>query len=82
MFIFVLQVRNGMKKMNPIFTAGDKVRQISGGPEMTVRGNHFDVFSNEVCEDKYDCIWFEKNKAGKQEVHYCAFDVTDLMKSE
>ena len=52
------------------FLPGDKVRLKSGGPEMTIRGKHYDVMTNEYSEDMLDCIWFAKNKDGKEEVHY------------
>ena len=52
---------------------GDKVRLVSGGPEMTVRGQHFDVLRNELRDNMYDCVWFEINAEGKNEVHYCPF---------
>ena len=64
------------------FITGDKVRLVSGGPDMTVRGMHFDVLANEYREDMYDCIWFEKTKEGKKEVHYCPFNEGELRKVE
>lgn len=64
-------------KLNP----GETVRLISGGPDMTVRGMHFDVLANEYSDKMYDCIWFEKDEHGKQEVHYCPFYVHELIKS-
>lgn len=60
---------------------GDKVRLISGGPEMTVRGNHYDVLINEYNANIIDCIWFSKNKEGKQEVHFCPFQSNELIKT-
>jgi len=68
--------------MEPKFTTGDKVKLISGGPDMTIRGIHFDVLSNEYRPDMFDCIWFEKNKDGKKEVHYCPFYADELVKAE
>ena len=68
--------------MEPKFVTGDKVRLVSGGPEMTVRGVHFDVIANEYSDDMYDCIWFENNKDGKREVHYCPFYTNELIKAE
>ena len=62
------------------FIAGDKVKLVSGGPEMTVRGKHFDVLANEYSENMFDCIWFAKNKDGKEEVHYCPFSAQELVK--
>jgi uncharacterized protein YodC (DUF2158 family) len=62
------------------FIPGDKVRLITGGPDMTIRGAHFDVLTNEYRDDMYDCIWFEINKLGKQEVHYCPFYEHELLK--
>ena len=68
--------------MEPKFNAGEKVRLISGGPEMTIRGAHFDVLVNEYRDNMFDCIWFEKNKDGKQEVHDCPFYAHELIKTE
>lgn len=62
------------------FVAGDKVVLISGGPEMTIRGQHYDVLANEYSSDMYDCIWFAKNKEGREEVHYCPFNAAELIK--
>lgn len=62
------------------FKVGDKVRLVSGGPEMTVRGPHYDVLSNMYNPNMYDCIWFAKNKDGKDEVHYCPFSIHELEK--
>ena len=61
---------------------GDKVRLVSGGPEMTVRDSHYDVLANEYSPSMYDCIWFDKDKNGKEEVHYCPFNVDELIKIE
>jgi uncharacterized protein YodC (DUF2158 family) len=66
--------------METKFTTGDKVRLISGGPDMTIRGIHFDVLSNEYRNDMFDCIWFDKNKDGKKEVHYCPFHQDEIVK--
>jgi uncharacterized protein YodC (DUF2158 family) len=66
--------------MEKIFMPGEKVKLISGGPEMTIRGLHFDVLSNEYRSDMYDCIWFEKNEKDKQEPHYCPFFIHELIK--
>lgn len=63
------------------FAPGDKVRLISGGPEMTVRGNHYDVLANEYSKNMLDCIWFAKNKDGKEEVNYCPFQVEELVRT-
>lgn len=62
------------------FVVGDKVQLASGGPLMTVRGQHYDVLSNEYRNDMYDCIWFAKNKDGREEVHYCPFGAGELIK--
>jgi uncharacterized protein YodC (DUF2158 family) len=59
--------------MASTFNPGEKVMLVSGGPEMTIRGLHFDVLANEYNDKMFDCIWFEKDKDGKQEVHYCPF---------
>ena len=64
-----------------IFEPGDKVRLVSGGPEMTIRGNHYDVLANEYKPNIFDCIWFAKNKDGKEEVHYCPFQDVELEKT-
>jgi uncharacterized protein YodC (DUF2158 family) len=61
------------------FNPGVKVKLKSGGPDMTIRGVHFDVLTNEYSADMYDCIWFEKKNDGKQEVHYCPFYVHELV---
>lgn len=66
--------------METKFSAGDKVKLVSGGPEMTVRGLHYDVLANEYTTNMFDCIWFDKNKDGKEEVHYCPFLDSELVK--
>jgi uncharacterized protein YodC (DUF2158 family) len=63
------------------FNIGEKVRLTTGGPDMVIRGTHFDVLTNEYRENMYDCIWFEKNEHGKQEVHYCPFYEDELIKA-
>jgi uncharacterized protein YodC (DUF2158 family) len=68
--------------MEPKYSPGDKVRLVSGGPEMTVRGPHFDVLANEYSESMVDCIWFARNKDGKDEVHYCPFGIAELVKTK
>jgi uncharacterized protein YodC (DUF2158 family) len=65
--------------MEPKFIPGDKVKLISGGPDMTIRDMHFDVLANEFSANMYDCIWFETNKNGKREVHYCPFYADELI---
>ena len=62
------------------FIPGDKVRLVSGGPEMTIRGQHYDVLVNEYRPNTFYCIWFAKNKDGKEEVHYCPFQGEELIK--
>lgn len=62
------------------FSPGDKVRLVSGGPEMTIRGLHYDVLANEYSKNMFDCIWFARNKDGKEEVHYCPFQAEELIK--
>ena len=64
------------------FKPGDKVRLVSGGPDMTIRGVHFDVLANEYSGNMYDCIWFEKDNTGRQEVHYCPFYSHEIIKNE
>ena len=49
---------------------------------MTIRGSHFDVWSNEYKDDMFDCIWFDKNREGKEEVHYCPFYSHELVKTD
>ena len=66
--------------MEPKFITGDKVRLVSGGPDMTIRGTHFDVLANEYRNNMFDCIWFEKTREGKKEVHYCPFYAEELLK--
>ena len=68
--------------MNKHFIAGDKVKATSGGPEMTIRGPHYDVDTNEYCKTKFDCIWFAKAKDGKEEVRYRPFDEDELVKTK
>ena len=68
--------------MGQKFLTGDKVKLNTGGPEMTIRGIHYDVLANKYNNDMYDCIWFEKNKDGKREVHYCPFYSDELTKIE
>lgn len=68
--------------MDTHFIPGDKVRLISGGPEMTIRGQHYDVLANQYSADMFDCIWFDKNKDGKEEVHYCPFREEELVKTK
>ena len=64
------------------FNPGDKVKLVSGGPEMTIRGQHYDVLANEYISNMFDCIWFDKNKDGKEEVHYCPFQAEELQKTK
>lgn len=61
------------------FVAGDKVRLTSGGPEMTVRGLCYDAQTNEYRKNMFDCIWFAKNKDGKDQVHYQPFHRKELI---
>ena len=68
--------------MEPKFVTGDKVRLISGGPDMTIRDLHFDVLKNKYSDSRYDCIWFENNKEGKRIVNYCPFHADELIKAE
>ena len=49
---------------------------------MTIRGPHYDVLANEYSNTKFDCIWFAKNKDGKEEVHYCPFERDELVKTK
>ena len=67
--------------MASVYNPGEKVKLVSGGPEMTIRGQHFDVLANEYNDKMFDCIWFEKDKDGKQEVHYCPFYTHELIKA-
>jgi len=62
------------------FSPGEIVKLVSGGPEMTIRGPHFDVLANQYDPDMLDCVWFELNNSGKQEVHYCPFYAHELVK--
>ncbi len=66
--------------MEPKFLTGDVVRLVSGGPNMTIRGSHYDVLANEYKLDMFDCIWFDKNKEGRKEVHYCPFHYLEIEK--
>lgn len=63
------------------FVPGDKVRHVSGGPEMTIRDNHYDVFANEYCTNIFDCIWFARNQDGMNEVNYRPFPAAELVKN-
>ena len=62
------------------FSSGDKVRLVSGGPDMTIRGKHYDVLAIKYSVNMFDCIWFARNKDGKEEVHYCPFQAEELIK--
>ncbi len=66
--------------MKTIFEQGDKARLVTGGPEMTIRGQHYDVIMNEYKADIVDCIWFVKNNSGKEVVCYSPFGVDQLVK--
>jgi uncharacterized protein YodC (DUF2158 family) len=68
--------------MAPKFVTGDIVRLISGGPDMTVRGVHFDELTNKYKDNIYDCIWFENSTDGKREVHDRPFSGDELIKAE
>ena len=68
------------KSMELQFSPGDKVRLVSGGPEMTIRGKHYDVLANTYSDNMFDCIWFARNKEGREEVHYCPFQAEELVK--
>ncbi len=61
------------------FFPGAKVRLISGGPEMIIRGVHFDVLTNQYNDNMYDCLWYELNQERKREVHYCPFYKEELV---
>ena len=63
------------------FDPGDKVSLVSGGPEMTIRGVHFDVLENRYDDAIYDCIWYEHTKEGKREPHYCPFYAGELVRA-
>jgi uncharacterized protein YodC (DUF2158 family) len=64
------------------FEQGDKARLVSGGPEMTIRGQHYDVVKNEYKTDIVDCIWFVKNNNGKEVVCYSPYNVDELVKTK
>jgi uncharacterized protein YodC (DUF2158 family) len=68
------------KYMEQQFLTGNKVRLVSGGPDMTIRGIHYDVLANEYRNNMFDCIWFEQTREGKREVHYCPFYANELIK--
>lgn len=65
--------------MQQEFKSGDIVRLVSGGPDMTVGGIHYDVLANEYVPDMYDCVWFEKGSDPKQDVHYGVFSKEELV---
>lgn len=67
--------------MKVVFEQGDKARLVTGGPEMTIRGPHYDVVMNEYKKDIVDCIWFAKNKTGKEVVCYSPYSVDELVKT-
>jgi uncharacterized protein YodC (DUF2158 family) len=69
------------RNMAQKFIIGDTVKLISGGPDMTIRGLHYDVSANEYQENMFDCIWFDKNKDGKKAIYYCPFNAAELMKA-
>jgi len=48
---------------------------------MTIRGVHYDVLVDEYDSNMFDCIWFERTKDGKKEVHYCPFYADELVKA-
>lgn len=68
--------------MKVIFEQGDKARLVTGGPEMTIRGQHYDVVKNEYTTDIVDCIWYAKNKNGKEVVCYSPYSVDELVKTK
>lgn len=68
--------------MDAHFMPGDKVTLVSGGPVMTIRGNHYDVLANEYRDNILDCIWFAANQNGKEEVCYSPFQNTELVKAK
>lgn len=66
--------------MKVSFEQGDKARLVSGGPEMTIRGLHYDVVNNLYKTDVVDCIWFVKNNSGKEVICYSPYSVDELIK--
>ena len=69
------------KRMDLQFFSGEIVQRASGGPMMTIRGVHYDVLVDEYDSNMFDCIWFERTKDGKKEVHYCPFYADELVKA-
>jgi uncharacterized protein YodC (DUF2158 family) len=65
--------------MKSKFESGDVVKLISGGPNMTIHGIHYDVLANQYVQDMFDCVWFEKDNDPKQEAHYGPFGADDLV---
>lgn len=65
--------------MEVSFKQGDKARLVTGGPEMTIRGPHYDVVKNEYKTDIVDCIWFVKNNNGKEVVCYSPYSINELV---
>ena len=62
------------------FVPGDKVKLLTGGPDMTIREVHFDVFANKYRNDIYDCIWYEKSQDDKYKVHYSPYYNYELVR--
>lgn len=63
------------------FRPGDKVRLKSGGPEMTIRDQHYDVSVDRFELDVFDCIWFETTTDGKKLVEYHPYHQDQLLKT-
>ncbi len=66
--------------MNVHFEPGDKVRLLDGGPAMVVRGQHYDVNTNNYMADVVDCIWYIETASGKREVRYRPCQIDDIVK--
>ncbi len=77
LWLFLLKI----KTMELRFHPGDRVMPVGGGPEMTIRDQHYDVNVDQYRNDMFDCIWFVTNPEGKGEVRYSPFHEDDLLKT-
>lgn len=68
--------------MKLLYHPGDKVRSKSGGPEMTIRDQHYDVIRNKFLNDMFDCIWLVETKDGKKAIQYRPFHQDELQKTD
>ena len=55
------------------FKKGDIVKLKSGGPKMTIIRNTVDILAKKTLDNKFDCVWFERDEDPKQDPHYGEF---------